>query len=42
MAYYGGAWRECASRLSKDLKVWLEAKNERLHAKIKGAKPNET
>lgn len=23
--YYGGAWRECGSRVAKDLRVWMEA-----------------
>jgi hypothetical protein len=31
--YYGGAWTECASRLSKNLKVWLDANAERVRAK---------
>jgi hypothetical protein len=30
VAYVGGAWRECGSRLAKDLKVWLEANADRL------------
>lgn len=30
LAYYGGAWTECAKRLSKDVEAWILANRDRL------------
>ena len=33
LAYYGGAWGECAKRLGNDIKTWAEANGQQLRAK---------
>lgn len=33
LAYYGGAWSDCARELAKNIKTWIQVNKERLKAK---------